>query len=476
VTEREAQDVLVLGAGLAGLSAAYKLARLGKRVVVIEADPKVGGLAVAIHDHTQWGEFDYDNGPHRFHTGEKHLNEEVLALLGDDVVEANRLSRIFLFGRFFNYPLHGPNVIRNLPKTVLVKAFLDYLAVKVKSLFKKTPDSNFENWVVNRFGRTLYKIFFGVYTEKTWGIPCSRISPDWAAQRITLLSLWDTVKKTLFRPSDGSTPRTLVSKFFYPKRGGIGRLCDRYKEEIEKLGGKVHTSTRVVAVHHADGKVVAVDVESSEGRRSIPASSVLSTIPCTVLATMLAPAAPKAVLDSVAAMKHRSMVFVYLILDRPKVTDDHWIYLPEDSITVHRLSEFKNFSPFSAPKDKTLLCAEITCDYGDELWNESDENLRKTCVDDLVTIGLLGRDEVLATYSRRERYAYPLYDLDYRGNKDRVLGHIASIAGLDTTGRQGLFKYNNMDHSIGMGLAAAENLMGRGRDHATIADEQKWFG
>jgi protoporphyrinogen oxidase len=367
VTEPETQDVLILGAGLAGLSAGYKLARLGKRVVVLEADPKVGGLAGSGTFHTQWGEFDYDNGPHRFHTGETHLNEEVLALLGDDVVEANRLSRIFLFGKFFNYPLHGPNVIRNLPKTVLVKAFLDYLAVKVKSLFKKTPDSNFENWVVNRFGRTLYKIFFGVYTEKTWGIPARRSAPTGRPSASRCFLCGTRSKKTLFKPTHGSTPRTLVSKFFYPKRGGIGRLCERYKEEIEKLGGEVRTRTRVTGVRHSGGRVVAVDVESPEGRRSIPASTVLSTIPCTVLSDILDPPAPQPVRDAVAAMKHRSMIFVYLILDRPKVTDDHWIYLPEDSITVHRLSEFKNFSPFSAPKDKTLLCAEITCDYGDEL-------------------------------------------------------------------------------------------------------------
>ncbi len=476
MSDNQTPDVLVLGAGLAGLSAAYKLARQGKRVVVVESDPKVGGLAGSGTIVTEWGEFDYDNGPHRFHTGEKHLNEEVLALLGDNVVQANRLSRIFLFGRFFNYPLHGPNVIRNLPKVILVKAFFDYLMVKIKSLFVKTPDSNFENWVVNRFGRTLYKIFFGVYTEKTWGIPCSQISPDWAAQRITLLSLWDTVVKTLFKPKDGSTPRTLVSKFFYPRRGGIGTLCVRYKEEIEKLGSSVHTSTRAVVVHHENGATTGVEVEGPEGRRLIKAKTVLSTIPCTVLSGILSPPAPKAVTDAVASMKHRSMIFVYLILNRQKVTDDHWIYLPEDSITVHRLSEFKNFSPYSAPKDQTLLCAEITCDFMDELWVDSDENLRKTCVDDLVKIGLIKRDEVLTTFSRRERYAYPLYDLNYKANKDCVLGYLASINGLDTTGRQGLFKYNNMDHSIGMGLAAAENLMGRGESHSKIADEQKWFG
>jgi protoporphyrinogen oxidase len=471
-----APHVLILGGGLAGLSAGNRLAKNGWRVTVVEADAEVGGLASSGTRVTKWGEFDYDTGPHRFHTGEQNLKDEVLVLLGDNKVEANRLSRIFLYGRFFNYPLVGSNVVKNLPKLVLLKCFLDYIWVKIRNIFKRPPDDNFENWVVNRFGKKLYKIFFGVYTEKTWGIPCTQISADWAAQRISLLSLWDTVKKTLFRPKEANVPRTLVSKFFYPRRGGIGTLSRRYKEEIEKKGGVVHTGTRGVEVRVVDGRAIGAVVESREGRRFIEADTVLSTIPVTVLAQIMSPAAPPEVLAASKAMRHRSMAFVYLILNRPKLTDDHWIYLPEDSITVHRLSEYKNFSPFAAPEDKTLICAEITCDYGDEIWSESDEKLRQICVDDLVQIGLIKRDEVLETFSRRARYAYPLYDLDYRKNKDLVLGWLSRIEGLDTTGRQGLFKYNNMDHSIAMGLGAAENLMGRGESHKKIAEEQRYFG
>jgi len=206
------REVVILGAGLAGLAAANSLANQGFQVTVIEAAPHAGGLAASFTIDTEWGKFDYDNGPHRFHTGEDHLNDEVLALLGDNVCTAERQSRIFLYNRFFFYPLQGANILR-LPKLVLAHAFLDYLAVKVRNLFPslRKPDDNFENWVVNRFGQKLYDIFFGVYTEKTWGIPCTEISADWAAQRISLLSLWDTIKKTLFRPKN--VPRTHDTKF-----------------------------------------------------------------------------------------------------------------------------------------------------------------------------------------------------------------------------------------------------------------------
>lgn len=468
--------VLVLGGGLSGLSCAYKLAKAGYRITVVEQYDEVGGLASSGTLKTQWGEFDYDTGPHRFHTGEKHLNDEVLELLGDNVVTANRLSRIYLYRRFFNYPLNGSNVVKSLPKLVMLRCFLDYVWIKIKNLFAKKPDDNFENWVVNRFGRKLYEIFFGVYTAKTWGIPCTQISADWAAQRISLLSLWDTVKKTIFKPADSEGPRTLVSKFFYPKRGGIGVLCKRYQEELEKRGNRVFTSTKVVSVRIENGVCTGAEVDGPEGRRFLAADTVMSTISCTDLVRACTPAAPADVIESANRLKHRSMIFVYLILNRPKLTDDHWIYLPEGDITLHRLSEYKNFSPFSAPADKTLICAEITCDYGDSRWNDDEARLREVTVKDLVKIGLIKPDEVLHTFSRKERYAYPLYDLAYRPNKDKVLGWLSTVKNLDTTGRQGLFKYNNMDHSIGMGLTAADNLMGRGDSHKRIADEQKYFG
>lgn len=470
------RHVVVLGGGLAGLSAANRLADNGFSITVLESADQVGGLAASFTRETEWGEFDYDNGPHRFHTGEQHLNDEVLRLLGDNVCTANRQSRIFLFDRFFHYPLQGANILK-LPKLVLVKAFWDYLVVKMKGLVGlRKKDDNFENWVVNRFGRKLYDIFFGVYTEKTWGIPCTRISADWAAQRISLLSLWDTVKKTLFRPKN--VPRTLVSEFFYPRRGGIGTLCQRYAEELEKAGHNVLVSAPAAAVETENGRAVAVRYRAPDGtEQRLPCDEVVSTIPATTLARMVEPAPPTNVLDACDGLTHRSMIFVYLVLDRPKVTDDHWIYLPEQRLITHRLSEFKNFSPDAAPPDKTLLCAEITCDYEDDDWNKTDEELQEIVVRDLTqTIKLIDADEVLMTFSRRERYAYPIYDLDYRVHRDAVLAFIEDIDALDTTGRQGLFKYNNMDHSIGMGLAIADNLVGRGRDHKDVATEQKWFG
>lgn len=443
-------------------------------MTVLEAAPHVGGLAASFTLHTRWGEFDYDNGPHRFHTSDPYIEEEMLRVVGDDVVKAARQSRIYLYGRFFDYPLKGGNVLKNLPKPVLLKAFLDYFWVKARNLFRRPPDDNFENWVVNRFGRKLYDVFFGTYTEKTWGIPCTQISADWAAQRISLLSLWDTVKKTLFKPRN--VPRTYVSEFHYPRRGGIGMLSRRYREEVEAAGGEVLVASPVTKVHREGDRVTGVEADTSEGPRTFDSDVVLGTIPVTTLARLVTPAAPGEVLEAASRLRHRSMVFVYLILDRPHLTRDHWIYLPEQSLITHRLSEFKNFSPDAAPSDKTLVCAEITCDYGDEDWRRSDEELRAIVARDLVRIGLIEEGEILHTFSRRERHAYPIYDLDYRRNKDLVVEYLSELEGLDTTGRQGLFKYNNMDHSVAMGLGAARHILGGDARHRKVATDQEYFG
>ena len=466
--------VLILGGGLAGITAAYRLAQAGREVIVVEKAEEVGGLATSRVIETEWGEFSFDTGPHRFFSQDEEINEETLKQLGDNVVEADRLSRIFLYGKFFDYPLKLGKALLQLPKSVMAVAIANYFTQSIKNLFIRSEEKNFEDWVIRRFGRKLFEVFFGVYTEKTWGVPCTEISKDWAAQRINQTSLLDAVKKSLFRPKD---VRQLSTTFFYPKHGGIGELSLGYKKSAIGYGADVRLNTTVEAVTHENGRVTGARVKGPDGAvEHIAATTVLNTIPVNGLVRMLEPAPPAEVLENVEMMKHRSMVFVFVILDRPKLTDDHWIYIPEASLTVHRLSEFKNFSPHAAPPDKTLICAEITCDYGDDDWNRPDDELRELAVADLVNIGLIEAKEVLHTFPWRERYAYPLYTIGYEKHMRAVLDHVDSVAGLDTTGRQGLFKYNNMDHSVAMGLGAARTMLGNEERHRDVASEQEYFG
>lgn len=470
--------VLVLGGGLAGLSCAYELVRGGAEVTVLEREEHPGGMASSFTIEADGEQWSYDYGPHRFHTHDPGLVEHVREILGPNVRTAHRLSRIVLFNRFFDYPLRAGNVLRNLPKRILVRAFADYLWVRFTERTRMTrhTDETFEGWVTKRFGRTLYDLFFGRYTEKAWKMPPSQISGDWASQRISLLSLGDTVRKTLVRPGRGAGPRTLVTEFIYPEHGGIGELARGYVREIEAHGGRVITGAPAVRVHR-EGTVVTGIRHGGDEPGELTADHYVSTIPITALARSVRPAAPLEVLDAISGLEYVSIIFVYLRVNRPQVSPDSWMYLPEHHLTVHRISEFKNFSPNAAPADKTMVCAEITCRVGDEHWRAPDEDLIATSEADLRSIGLLGDSRVLGAHVERIPYAYPVYDLDYKRHLTPVLDFVHSLENLRTGGRQGLFRYNNMDQSIEMGrLMARSVLEGHDAGHEAVATEHEYFG
>ncbi|MHC4845785.1 MAG: FAD-dependent oxidoreductase [Planctomycetota bacterium] len=468
----EARSVTILGGGLAGLSAAQKFSEQGWDVTVIEKEHEVGGLASSFVEEG----YTCDYGPHRLYSSLKELNDHFRMVLDGNHDDRARLSRIYMKGKFFDYPLKAGNVLRSLPPWLLIRSFLDYVAVRMRNAVRPIKDDNFENWVIKRFGRTLYDLFFGTYTRKAWGIPCTQISADWASQRISLLSLWDTVKKTLFKPRN--TPRTYVSTFLYPVKGGIGELCRGYQRLVEGDGSKVITSADVVAIETEGDTVTGVTYEKDGARHTATSDLYISTLPLTVLVPMLGDQVPERCHEAVAGLTHKGIVFAYLKLDRPQLTPDHWIYIPEEHIAVHRISEFTNFSKDCAPEGKTLVCAEITSTVGDKYWTMDDDDLIKLATDNLVELGLLKADEVMpGGFVRRVDYAYPIYDLTYRGHVDALMGFLRGYQNMVSTGRQGLFRYGNMDHSVAMGHAVARRTLdARGIDHSEVAAGDEYFG
>jgi protoporphyrinogen oxidase len=470
--------VAVLGGGLAGLACAYELAGAGVEVTVIEREPHVGGMASSFVEHRDGELWSYDFGPHRFHTSDPELYAHVERILDGNHRRAQRLSRILLFGHLFNYPLVASNVLRNLPRRVLVRAFLDYYRVKFTERFGIThhSDDNFEGWVTKRFGRTLYDLFFGRYTGKAWKMPPEQISGDWASQRISLLSLGDTVRKTLVRPRAGKGPRTLVSEFLYPERGGIGEIARGYVRQLEAMGGTVITGAPVTRVHREGSRVTRIEY-GGKASGSIEADHYISTIPVTVLARAVRPGADQEVRDALTRLRHVSIVFVYLKLAKPQVSPDNWVYLPDHDVTVHRLSEFKNFSPHCAPASKTMVCAEITCRIGDEHWRASDEELIRIATGDLERIGLIEAREVLGAFVKKLPHAYPVYDLTYKENLAPIMEFVHTLENVKTGGRQGLFRYNNMDQSIDMGRKMAwAAIEQRDAGHEAVATQSEYFG
>lgn len=462
--------IAIFGAGLAGLSSAYELSKRDVDVTVLEICPEVGGLAKSF---TKKG-FTYDLGPHRFHSKKKEIISHLKEVMKENLDVKKRLSHIYLKNKLFSYPLDTKNVLINMPLPTTFLIITDYLYAQLKGSIKKKSDKSFKDWVINRFGKKLYNIYFKPYTEKSWGLPCSRISSDWAVQRITLLNLWDAAVKTLFKPKD--IPRTLVSKFYYPKRGGIGQIVKNYEKYINNKGNKVLTNAVIKRINLNKNNVKSITYSYNNKEYTEYFDYVFSTIPLNVFVNLIEPKPSKDVLKAVSKLKFRSIIFAYLILNKDILSKNHWIYLPEKKFLSNRLSEFKNFSMNSSVKGKTIVCGEISCNYNDGLWNKRDEDIIKGFMRDVKELGLAKKNDLIESFVHRIEHSYPLYTLDYKPILNKVFDYLDNVNNLYYYGRNAMFRYNNMDQSVDMGIDAARSLFDKKFKYKDIATEKKWFG
>lgn len=448
------RKIIILGAGLAGLSCAYKLTENNSCIIVLEKNTNVGGLAKSVSHK----DFVFDLGPHRFHTEDSSILHHVKNLLGNELNIKNRQSEIYIDGKYFSYPLQAANVLSNLPLWTLFESLINYILIQTKNIFIKSSKDSFEQWAISRFGKTLYNLFFKNYTEKLWGIPCTQLSSNWGEQRIRSFSLWQAGWAMLHHKNT-PTPYT-SSQFYYPQNGGIGKICERYKEILTSKGQRIYLNTYPVKLFRTENKITKIVYSQNGNVFSIDKpAGIVSTIPITNLIELFEPKSPRIVLDAAKRLKYRSIILIFLMINRSQITQNHWVYFPQKEVHINRFSEFRNFSQFAAPLGQTGLCAEITCDYEDKIWGEPPEKLIEIAINDLASIGLIKAEQVVNSFILKERYAYPIYKLGYQTDLNTCLSFINNIRNLITCGRQGLFRYNNMDHSIDMGLKAAESII-----------------
>jgi protoporphyrinogen oxidase len=453
-------SVAIIGAGPAGLTAAYLLSKQQVDVTVLEADPMyVGGISRT----ARYKGFHFDIGGHRFFSKSKEVEDFWTEILPEDMLQRPRSSRIFYRGKFFSYPLKAGEALLKLGVLESVRCVLSYL--KARLLPIRDPRS-FQDWVTNQFGSRLFNIFFKTYTEKVWGMSCKEISADWAAQRIKGLSLKTAILNALFsnkKPRNrGDLVKTLIDSFRYPRKGP-GMMWEACAAKVQAMGGTVEMGQKVVGCSYdADDESWTVTHEDAKGdRRLAMARHVVSSAPMRQLVQGLRPRVSREALLAAGSLKYRDFITVMLILKDRQLFDDNWIYIHDPSVKVGRVQNFKSWSPEMVP-DPALCCygLEYFCFEGDGLWSSSDETLVHQAKTELEKIGLAKAEDVLDGCVVRQPKAYPVYDDDYATHVATIREELESkFPTLHLVGRNGMHKYNNQDHAMMTAMLCVENIL-----------------
>jgi len=459
-------EVFVVGAGPAGLTASYLLSKAGISTTVIEADPVyVGGISRTAN----YKDFKFDIGGHRFFSKSKEVVDLWRELLPDDFIDRPRLSRIYYDGKYYSYPLKAFEALNNLG---YVESALCVLSFAYKQAFPHEKPETFHQWVSNQFGERLFSIFFKTYTEKVWGMSCDEISADWAAQRIKGLDLWSAMSNALrnsvkplgfidgTKANDGEVIKTLIDSFQYPRQGP-GMMWEAAARKTREQGGTIHMGHRLsrLAYDKASGLWdIAAETEVGVTRR-FTARHVISSAAIRDLIATIAPT-PQC-MDAAAALRYRDFITVALVVNKPDLFPDNWIYIHEPSVKVGRIQNFRSWSPEMVP-DPNLACLglEYFCFEGDDLWGASDCQLIRLARKELTKIGLVERENVVDGCVVRQRKAYPVYDEDYRDNVADVRHELAErYPNLHLVGRNGMHKYNNQDHAMMTAMLTVKNIL-----------------
>lgn len=450
------QRVAIIGGGPAGLTAALSLARDGVETELFEASDQIGGLSRTIE---LWGQR-VDIGPHRFFSTNKRVNEFWLGIVGNNFEMVERLTRVHFKGHLIDYPIRPLSAMCQLGVAEATRCLLSYLRQKTVSRFEAEPEPSFASWVTRRFGRRLFEVFFRSYSEKLWGIPCTELSEDFAAQRIRKFSLWEAFRHAM-SPHHSLQHKTLADRFAYPL-GGTGAVYDAIASQILQHGGRIHTGVSIDQITRDHSHVTGVRLPSGEIRYF---DHVISTMPITKLIAGLEQgisSVPSEVRQAAAQLKFRNTILVYLNIDSDSLFSDQWLYIQTPEVRSGRVTNFRNWTAdLRRGSSTTILAIEQWCNDDDPQWAADDATLIAQSADELRQLGLLNKQSVLAGHVMRIRRSYPVYRRGYERHVQCIADYLSTFSGLTLIGRYGAFKYNNQDHSILMGLLAAENIVSR---------------
>jgi len=450
--DNKENKIAVLGAGITGLTAAYLLQQMGKIPVVIERDSSSGGLAKTI----DYNGFKFDLGGHRFLTNDYSLEIFVKNLLNRRYIIVPRSSTIYFNNQYIKYPLEPLDTFNKVGCLKSFQFMYDYILQKIQTRKNSghCQDKSLEDWVINRFGRSLYNAFFKEYSEKVWGLNCTKINSDWIAQRIQNLNLAKTIKSALII-KDRNKYATLTDKFIYPTYG-IGSITDNLAQTIPR--NNLLLETQILRIEHNNKKIKTIYIKRNNQPHRVNAQKFLSTIPLTSFVNLLEPRPPEDVIAAAKLLKSRDLILVTLMLSRQRVTRDSWIYFPEKHFPFGRIHEPKNWSASMAPINKTSVVTEHFCFQGDDTWQSTDTQLIEHSINSLCKLNMIDKKDVIDSLVVRVKNAYPLFEIGYRENSETISRYLNKFSNLILAGRTGEFRYYNMDQAMLSAVDAVEKI------------------
>ena len=447
--------IVILGAGPAGVSAAWRLSELGHKVVLLERDGAVGGMGKTI----QVGRYSVDYGPHTFHIREteesRAIHHAIEPFFGADPLILTRGTRVLLRGKEYVYPLEMLQVLTGVSPFLSARIIFDYVVATIKStLAPPRHEDSFEEWGVRNLGRTLYDLCFGIYSERVWGLPTSQISSK-QAQRVAKLNLKNVILRAIGIKAD---PATYFTKYMYPRQG-ISVLFENMADAARKKGATILLEAPVVRLERDGDRIARVVYTEGGAEKTIACRGVLSTLPLPTLVNMMTPALPAAVAQHAAKLRYRSLKLIYIALKRSQLTDYHWVYLLDNQYRVNRMSEQKNVSASMVPADRTVLCIELSCWRDEPVWSATDEEVYRIALADLLKMGYgVTEGEVDDYYVADIPTAYPVYELNFEEHLIPVLEGVHAVPNLLTLGRHGLFLNNSMDDNVLLGMKIGDHI------------------
>ena len=449
--------LLVIGAGPAGLAATYTAAKKGIKTRCFEKDRLVGGISRTVI----YRDFRFDIGGHRFFTKYKDVDILWHEILGDDFLVRPRLSRIYYKNKFFNYPLKPLNALKGLGPLMSAKIMASFLKSR---LFPFKEEISFEHWVTNRFGKKLYELFFKTYTEKVWGIPCTEISAEWAAQRIKGLSLSSAVIGAFFK-SHSRKFTTLIEEFKYP-RYGPGQMYETMTEKAANFGASTHLGEAVCEIQREGNRLMGLKTRMEDREvKEYRGDYIISSMPISSLVLSMRPLPPEKVITAAKGLAYRSIICVNLLIDAEQKNPDTWVYVHSPEVATGRIQFYKNWSPWMIPREnQSSLGMEYFCTEGDAVWRTGDKAMIEQAKNEVEKLRLIDHKDIFDAFVVRMPKCYPVYDSGYSGKLAVIREFLETIENLQPIGRNGMFKYNNADHSILTALYAIRNLNGENLD------------